>query len=128
MIATTDTVVPATQPIEAHIGSHTDTTIARMNTMQMLNQVGDITTGATVTSITLKTTTSPPSTTLPVMSMIMAAIILRILTEDSGTKEAAVRREITIHVLKELIRQPRILLRLCFVEERLTRISFLNHV
>lgn len=128
MIATTDTVVPAIRPVEVRIGSRTDTTTARMDTMQMLNQVSNITTGATVTSIAPKTTTSPPSTTLLVMSMPMTTIMLRIPTEDSRAKEGAVRREITIHVLKEIIRQRRILLRLCFVEEHLTRIPFLNHI
>jgi hypothetical protein len=128
MIATTDTVVPAIRPVEARIGSRTDTTTARMNTMQMLNQVNDITTGATVTNIAPKATTSPQSTTLLVMSMLMATIMQRILTEDSREKEGAVRREITIHVLKELIRQSRILLRLRFVEDHLTRIPFLNHI
>lgn len=128
MIATTDTMVPATRPIAAHTGSHTDTTTARMDTMQMLNQVSDITTGATVTSITPKTTTSPPSTTLAVMRILMATIKLGVFTEDGRAKKAAVRREVTIHVLKELIRQPHILLRLLFVEEHLTRIPFMHHI
>lgn len=124
----TDTVVPATRLIiAARMGSRTrDTTTTPTDTMQMLNQVRDITTGAIVTSITPKTTTSPPSTTLAVMNMLMTTITMRVLTEDGRADEAGVRREITIHMLKELIRQPHILLRLCFVEEHLTRVPFLH--
>lgn len=125
MILTTDTVVPA---IAALTGSHTDTTIAQMDTTQMLNQVRVITTGTTVNRITPKTTTmtSPPPTTLAVMNMAMTTIVLKVLTEDSGTDEATVRREITIRVLNMLIRQRHIWPRLRFVEEHLTRIPLLH--
>ncbi|KAG1878965.1 hypothetical protein F4604DRAFT_1880247 [Suillus subluteus] len=58
-----------------------------------------------MTGITPKTTTSPPSTTLAVMNMRMTTITMSVLTEDDRADEAAVRREITIHVL---IRQPHI--------------------
>jgi hypothetical protein len=108
------------------MSSRMDTTTARMDTTQMLKQVRDITTGAIMTSFTPKTATGLPSTTVAVMIMLMTTLTLKVLTEDGRTDEATVRTEITIHVLKELIRHPHILLRLLFVKEHPTQIPFLH--